>query len=235
MMAKRVLVVDIGGTSVKILATGQTEKRSFRSGPSLTPRQMVTKVQRLAAHWPYDVVSIGYPGPVLRGRPIAEPRNLGRGWVGFDFAQAFKRPVKVVNDAALQALGSYEGGRLLFLGLGTGLGSAMIIEGILEPMELAHLPYKKGTYEEYVGRAGLERNGKKKWRRHVTDVVKRLVAALQPDDTVIGGGNVVKLDALPPHCRQGENAKAFSGGFRLWAEDSAIPAILPTAATSSDA
>jgi polyphosphate glucokinase len=229
---RRVLVVDIGGTSVKILATGQATRRAFRSGPTLTPGQMVMKVQKLAADWPYDVVSIGYPGPVLRGRVIAEPKNLGRGWVGFDFAQAFDRPVKIVNDAALQALGSYEGGKLLFLGLGTGLGSAMIIEGILEPMELAHLPYRKGTYEDYLGEAGLDRRGKKKWRRHVTDVVERLIAALQPDDTVIGGGNVTKLDVLPAGCRQGENAKAFSGGFRLWAEGNAIPTTLPATGTS---
>ena len=164
----------------------------------------------------YDVVSIGYPGPVLRGRPIAEPHNLGRGWVGFDFVAAFGRPVKVVNDAAMQALGSYKGGKMLFLGLGTGLGSTMIVDGIVEPMELGHLPYKKGTYEDYVGRAGLERHGKKKWRRHVADVVTRFIAALEPDDTVIGGGNVKKLEALPPHCRAGDNANAFRGGFRLW-------------------
>jgi polyphosphate glucokinase len=230
MTSRQVLVVDIGGTSVKILATGQSESRSFRSGPTLTPKQMITRVRRLAADWPYDVVSIGYPGPVLRGHPIAEPRNLGRGWVGFDFAQAFDRPVKIVNDAALQALGSYKGGKMLFLGLGTGLGSAMVVEGILEPMELAHLPYRKGTYEDYVGRGGLERRGKRKWRRHVRDVVERLIAALQPDDTVIGGGNATKLGVLPPHCRQGHNDKAFSGGFRLWSENSAVRALLPPGA-----
>ena len=149
---KNVLVVDVGGTSVKILATGQDERRSFPSGPTLTPKRMVSGVKKLAGDWMYDVVSIGYPGPVLRGRPIAEPHNLGRGWVGFDFAAAFGRPVKVVNDAAMQALGSYKGGKMLFLGLGTGLGSTMIVEGIVEPMELGHLPYKKGTYEDYVGR-----------------------------------------------------------------------------------
>jgi polyphosphate glucokinase len=231
---KSVLVVDVGGTSVKIHATGQTEGRSFRSGPMLTPSRMVSGVKKLAADWTYDVVSIGYPGPVLGGRPIAEPYNLGRGWVGFDFAQAFGRPVKVVNDAAMQALGSYKGGKMLFLGLGTGLGTAMIVEGIVAPMELAHLPYKNGTYEDYVGRAGLERYGKKKWRRHVADVVGRLISALQPDDTVIGGGNVTKLEPLPPHSRKGENANAFVGGFRLWSKANVVPPDLPPGRTRSE-
>ena len=203
------LVVDVGGTSVKILATGQNERRSFPSGPTLTPRRMVSGVKKLAEDWTYDVVSIGYPGPVLHGRPVAEPHNLGRGWVGFDFAAAFGRPVKVVNDAAMQALGSYKGGKMLFLGLGTGLGSTMIVDGIVEPMELGHLPYKKGTYEDYVGRAGLERHGKKKWRRHVADVVARFIAALEPDETVIGGGNVRKLDALPPHSSRGRQRQCL--------------------------
>jgi len=218
---KNVLVVDVGGTSVKILATGQNPHRSFPSGPKLGPKRMVSEVKKLAADWAYEVVSIGYPGPVLRDRPVAEPYNLGRGWLGFDFAAAFGHPVKVVNDAAMQALGSYRGDKMLFLGLGTGLGTAMIVEGIVEPMELGHLPYKKHTYEDYVGRAGLERHGKKKWRRHVADVVARLIAALEPDDTVIGGGNVGKLEALPPHSRAGDNANAFRGGFRLWGEDNA--------------
>ena len=213
---KSVLVVDVGGTSVKILATGQSESRSFPSGPKLTPRRMVDRIIKLAADWAYDAVSIGYPGPVLGGRPSAEPVNLGRGWIGFDFAQAFGRPVKVMNDAAMQALGSYEGGKMLFLGLGTGLGTTLITDGMVKSMELGHLPYKRGTYEDYVGRAGLERNGKKKWRRHVADVVERLVAALRPDETVLGGGNVNKLDALPRRCRAGKNANAFLGGFRLW-------------------
>ena len=213
---KGVLVIDVGGTSVKILATGQTESRSFRSGPKLTPRQMVSKVKKLAADWTYDVISIGYPGPVLGGRPAAEPANLGRGWVAFDFAQAFGLPAKVLNDAALQALGSYKGGKMLFLGLGTGLGTALIVKGIVRPMELGHLPYKNGTYEDYVGRAGLERRGKKKWRGHVADVIERLVAALRPDETVIGGGNVNKMGTLPVRCRAGQNANAFLGGFRLW-------------------
>jgi len=210
--------VDIGGTSVKVLASGHQTHRSFPSGPKMTPKEMVSGVKKLAADWAYDAVSIGYPGPVLRGRPVAEPHNLGRGWVGFDFAGAFGRPVKVVNDAAMQALGSYRGGKMLFLGLGTGLGSTMIVDGNVEPMELGHLPYKKGTFEDYVGHAGLERHGKKKWRRHVADVVKRLIAALEPDETVIGGGNVGKLAALPQHARAGDNANAFLGGLRLWPE-----------------
>ena len=215
-VGKRVLVADIGGNSVKVLASGHQVHRSFPSGPKMTPKDMVSGVKKLTADWAYDVVSIGYPGPVLNDRPVAEPHNLGRGWVGFDFASAFGCPVKVVNDAAMQALGSYRGGKMLFLGLGTGLGSTMIVDGIIAPMELGHLPYKKGTYEDYVGRAGLERHGKTKWRRHVADVVTRLVAALEPDDTVIGGGNVGKLAALPPHTRAGANTNAFRGGFLLW-------------------
>jgi polyphosphate glucokinase len=224
---KSVLVVDVGGTSVKILATGQSESRSFPSGPKLTPKRMVDRVINLAADWAYDAVSIGYPGPVLGGRPSAEPVNLGRGWIAFDFVQAFGRPVKVMNDAAMQALGSYEGGKMLFLGLGTGLGTTLIADGVVESMELGHLPYKKGTYEGYVGRAGLERNGKKKWRRHVADVVERLVAALRPDETVLGGGNVNNLDALPRRCRAGKNANAFRGGFRLWPGTDALPCRRP--------
>src|SRR5207245_132155 len=194
-------VIDIGGTNVKILATGQDESRRFPSGPTLTPKRMVAGVKKLAGAWKYDAVSIGYPGMVVRNRPLAEPHNLGRGWMGFDFGAAFKRPVKVVNDAAMQALGSYKRGKMLFLGLGTGLGSAMIVDGIVEPMELGHLPYKKHTFEDYVGIRGLEKHGKKKWRRYVADVVERLAAALEPDEVVLGGGNVKKLKELPSGSR----------------------------------
>jgi polyphosphate glucokinase len=211
-----VLVIDVGGTNVKILASGQNESRKFPSGPSLTPKQMVAGVKQLARDWKYGVVSIGYPGMVVRNRLLAEPHNLGRGWMGFDFETAFKRPVKVVNDAAMQALGSYKGGKMLFLGLGTGLGSAMIVDGTIEPMELAHLSYKKGTYEDYVGARSLEKRGKKKWRSQVADVVNCLIAALEPNDVVLGGGNVKKLKVLPKGCREGDNSNAFLGGFRLW-------------------
>ena len=212
-----VLVVDIGGTHVKLLATGQDTHRQFDSGPTLTPETMVSQVRKLVSDWKYDVVSIGYPGPVLHGRIVSEPHNLGKGWVGFNFEAAFKRPVKVVNDAAMQALGSYKGrGKMLFLGLGTGLGSTMIVDGIVEPMELGHLPYKKATFEDYVGVRGLEEHGKKKWQRHVADVVKRLIAALEPNEVVLGGGNVKKLDALPAGSQAGDNDNAFRGGFRLW-------------------
>ena len=207
-----VLVIDIGGTHVKVLATGQDAHHEFDSGPALTPKRMVSEVRKLVADWKYDVVSIGYPGPVLRNRPVSEPWNLGNDWAGFNF----KRPVKVINDAAMQALGSYKGGKMLFLGLGTGLGSAMVVEGIVEPMELGHLPYRKATFEDYVGIRGLKKYGKKKWRRYVADVVERLVTALEANDVVLGGGNVKKLKALPKGCRAGDNANAFLGGFRLW-------------------
>jgi polyphosphate glucokinase len=211
-----VLVVDVGGTHVKILATGQKDHRQFESGPVMTAKQMVSGVRKIAREWSYDVVSIGYPGPVLHGCPIAEPHNLGRGWVGFDFAKAFRRPVKVVNDAAMQALGSYKHGKMLFLGLGTGLGSALVLNGIVEPMELGHLPYRNGVFEDYVGLRGLEKHGRRKWRRYVSDVVARLIAAIEPDDVVLGGGNVKQLKEMPPGCRAGDNANAFLGGFRLW-------------------
>ena len=211
-----VLVVDIGGTHVKVLSTGHKVHREFDSGPTLTPKQMVAGVKKLVADWKYEAISIGYPGPVLLNRPVSEPWNLGKGWAGFDFEAAFKCPVKVVNDAAMQALGSYKGGKMLFLGLGTGLGSAMVVDGIVESMELGHLPYKKATFEDYVGIRGVKKYGKKKWRRFVTDVVKRLVAALEPDDVVLGGGNVKKLKELPSGSRAGDNDNAFLGGFRVW-------------------
>jgi polyphosphate glucokinase len=177
---------------------------------------MINGVRKLVVDWKYETISIGFPGPILRNRPVSEPWNLGKGWAGFNFESAFKCPVKVVNDAAMQALGSYKGGKMLFLGLGTGLGSAMIVDGIVEPMELAHLPYKKATFEDYVGIRGLKKYGKKKWRSLVADVVKRLVAALEPDDVVLGGGNVKKLRKLPSGGRAGDNDNAFLGGFRLW-------------------
>lgn len=212
----KVLVIDVGGTHVKVLASGQKLERKFDSGPDMVPKTMVDETIRLVDGWSYEVVSIGFPSPVLRNRPIAEPRNLGKGWVGFDFEKAFGRPVKVVNDAAMQALGSYQGGKMLFLGLGTGLGSTLIVDGIVEPMELSHLPYRKRTYEYYVGEQGLKREGKAKWRRLVNDVVTRFVAALEPDEVVLGGGNARLLKVLPPKCRVGSNENAFLGGFRLW-------------------
>jgi polyphosphate glucokinase len=211
-----VLVVDVGGNNIKILATGQDVPRKFPSGPSLTPELMVSGVKKLAGDWTYDAISIGYPGPVRQGRPVAEPHNVGRGWVGFDYAAGFGRPVKLINDAAMQALGSYCGGKMLFLGLGTGLGSALVVEGIVVPLELCILPYKKGSYEDYVGNRGLVRLGKKEWRECVADVVARFIEAFVAEDVVLGGGNVKYLKELPPGCRAGNNANAFVGGFRLW-------------------
>lgn len=215
----RVLVIDVGGTHIKLLVTGRKTPIKIPSGPKMTAKQMMRRVREVVDDWCYDAVSIGYPGAVLHGKPVSEPHNLGGGWVGFPFKRAFGRPVVVINDAAMQALGSYNRGRMLFLGLGTGLGSALIVDGVLEPMELAHLPYKKGrTYEDYVGNAGLKRLGKKKWRRHVRDVVIRLKAALQADDVVIGGGNAKLLKRLPRGVRRGKNANAFLGGCRLWTQ-----------------
>jgi polyphosphate glucokinase len=191
--------------------------RKFPSGPALTPKEMVEKIQQATADWDYEVVSIGYPGPVIRGKIALEPHNLGPGWVDFDFAAHFGKPVKIMNDAAMQALGSYEGGRMLFIGLGTGMGSALVIDGVVAPLELAHLPYRKGrTFEDYVGLRGLERLGKKGWQEAVEDVVARLQAALVADTVVLGGGNAKKLRWLPPGARMGDNSHAFQGGFRLW-------------------
>jgi polyphosphate glucokinase len=212
-----VLVIDVGGTNVKMLATGQKEPRKYPSGPTMTPEKMVRLVKESVRDWKFDCVSLGYPGPIVNGHPLREPHNLGTGWVGFNFRKAFGRPLKIINDAAMQALGSYEGGRMLFLGLGTGLGSAMIVNGTLEPMELAHLIYKHGkTYEDYLGLRGLERSGKKKWRQHVAKISKKLKTALEADYVVLGGGNSKKLKKLPPGTRLGNNLNAFLGGFRLW-------------------
>ena len=217
--SRRILVIDVGGTNVKLLATGQKEPTKFPSGPKMTAPLMVKQVQQVTKDWDYDGISLGYPGPIINGRPLREPHNLGKGWMNFDFSKAFGRPVKIANDASMQALGSYQGGRMLFLGLGTGLGSAMIVEGALQPMELAHLLYRKGkTYEDYLGLRGLERLGKKKWRRHVTKVIELLKEALDADYVVLGGGNAKKLKTIPPGARLGNNANAFLGGFRLWRE-----------------
>jgi polyphosphate glucokinase len=220
----KVLVIDVGGTHIKILATGAKEKREIDSGPTMTAQTMVSGVKKLAGDWEYEAVSVGYPGPVLHDRPVAEPHNLAKGWTAFDFAKALERPTKIVNDAAMQAIGSYQGGRMLFLGLGTGLGSTLIVDGIVQPMELAHLPYKKATYEDYVGVRGLEKHGKAKWSKHVHDVVEHLVAALAPEEVVLGGGNAKKLKELPPLCRLGANENAFEGGFRMW-QDQLFPQI----------
>jgi polyphosphate glucokinase len=215
----KVLVIDVGGTNVKLLVTGEREPRKIPSGPTMTARRMVDGVKRATADWTYDVVSMGYPGPVQDGRPLVEPKNLGGGWVDFDFKRAFGRPVRVLNDAAMQALGSYKGGRMLFLGLGTGLGSTLVIDGVLAPMELAHLPYSKGqTYEDYVGLRGLRRCGKKMWRRHVLKVTQALRQALQVEYIVLGGGNAKKMKDLPEGTRLGNNGNAFLGGFRMWEE-----------------
>ena len=212
----KVLVIDIGGSHVKAMMSGNKREVEIKSSRKLTPAEMIKQLRAAIRGWKYDAVSIGYPGPVLHERIAREPYNLGKGWVGFDFAAAFGCPVKLINDAAMQALGSYEGGRMLFLGLGTGLGSAFIVDGVIEPMELAHLPYRKGTFEDYVGTRGLKKHGKKKWHAHVFDVVGQLQAALEPDYVVLGGGNVQHLAELPAGVRRGDNHNAFAGGFRLW-------------------
>jgi predicted NBD/HSP70 family sugar kinase len=226
-MPLKILVIDVGGTHVKALATGRRAPIKIDSGPTMTPKLMVSELSTAIADWEYDVVSIGFPGPVRNGKLAREPWNLGAGWVGFDFAKAFKRPVRLINDAAMQALGSYEGRNMLFLGLGTGLGSTMIRDGVLIPLELAHLPYKHGkTYEEYLGNAGYERLGKRAWRKHVATVTALFIAALEVDYVVLGGGNARHIHELPPLSRLGLNANAFKGGFRLW--DDAPTPIQPT-------
>ncbi len=219
----KILAIDIGGSSVKVLATGQDQPRKFASGPTLTPRETVDRVKHLTADWAYDVISIGYPGPVRGGRIVQDPFNLGPGWAGFNFEAAFGKPVRVINDAAMQALGGFRSGKLLFLGLGTGLGSGMVVEDIVLPMELARLPYEAATFEDYVGMRGLERFGLDRWREYVADVVQRLTAALLPDDVVLGGGNVHKLADLPPGTRRGDNADAFVGAVRLWEPPTLLP------------
>lgn len=211
-----VLAVDVGGTNVKILASGESEPRKFHSGKAMTPEQMVRGVKEAAGDWKYDVVSLGFPGVVQRGRILAEPRNLAPGWTDFNFPAAFGCPVKLMNDAAMQALGSYQDGLLLFVGLGTGLGSALVADGVVIPLELGHLSYRKGAFEDFVGKRGYERLGKKRWEQHVEFIVARLIEALHPDDVVLGGGNARKLKTLPHGCRLGDNAYAFVGGFRLW-------------------
>jgi polyphosphate glucokinase len=212
----KILVVDIGGTNVKMLASGKDTPRKFPSGPELTPQNMVYGVLAATKDWDYEVVSIGYPGPILCGQPMTEPANLGPGWMGFDFESAFCRPVRLINDAAMQALGSYQKGKMLFLGLGTGVGATVIMDGNIEALELGRFRYKKRTLEAYLGNRGRKRQGRKKWQSHVEEVVERLIAALKPDDVVLGGGNVKKLKGLPPGTRAGDNANAFLGGFRLW-------------------
>ncbi len=221
--AMNVLAIDIGGTHVKMLVSGERQARRFSSGPSMTPEMMVAGVEEQVVEWEFEVISMGYPGPVLHNRPAIEPHNLAKGWTTFDFRRAFHRPVKFMNDAAMQALGSYRGGKLLFLGLGTGLGTAMVVDGIVEPMELGHLPYKKATYEDYIGLRGLKKHGNAKWRKHVADVVAQLIVALEPDDVVVGGGNEKLLKKLPKGCRAGDNANAFLGGFRLWTQKARMP------------
>lgn len=218
-MSDEILAIDVGGSHVKIRSSAGGDERRIDSGPEMTAAAMADAVEKLAGGLAYERISIGYPGPVVHNRILADPHNLGSGWVGFDFATRFKKPVKLINDALMQAIGSYDGGRMLFLGLGTGLGAAMIVDKVAQPMEIAHLPYRKGrTFEDYLGDAGLEKRGLEKWRKHVFKVTGMLVAALEPDYVVIGGGNVDHLKELPPKARRGDNAHAFDGGFRLWTD-----------------
>jgi predicted NBD/HSP70 family sugar kinase len=215
----RVLVIDVGGTNVKVLATGGDDPIKIPSGLDMTPRRMVSEVREASREWDYDVISIGFPAPVVHGKIMLEPKNLGQGWLGWDPAKSFGKPAKIINDAAMQAAGSYEGGTMLFLGLGTGLGSAIVIHKVIASLELAHLPYKKGkTFEDYVGLRGLEEHGRLKWTKIVHDVVARLKAALVADYVVLGGGNAKKLKLLPPNAKLGDNQNAFIGGFKLWTD-----------------
>ncbi|WP_421759014.1 ROK family protein [Devosia sp.] len=218
-MSDEILAIDVGGSHVKIRSSAGGDERRIDSGPTMTAAAMADAVEKLADGLAYERISIGYPGPVVHNRILADPHNLGAGWVGFDFAARFGKPVKLFNDALMQAIGSYDGGRMLFLGLGTGLGAAMIVDKVAQPMEIAHLPYRKGrTFEDYLGEASLEKRGLAKWRKHVFEVTAMLVAALEPDYVVIGGGNVEHLNQLPPKARRGDNAYAFDGGFRLWTD-----------------
>jgi polyphosphate glucokinase len=213
----KVLVIDVGGNNVKLLASGASAPRKVPSGPSLTARRMAAEVKRATSDWRYDVVTIGVPCPVRNGRVLEEPKNIGRGWTRFDYRRAFRRPVRILNDAVMQALGSYRGGRMLFLGLGTGLGAALVLEGVVQPLEIAHLPYRNGkTYEDFLGKRSLDRLGKKRWRKLVAEIVPRLRHAFQVDEIVLGGGNVKHLKELPADARIGGNARAFQGGFRIW-------------------
>ena len=216
----KVLAIDVGGSHVKALASGRRTPVKLDSGPDFTPSAMARAILGATSGWEYDAVTIGYPGPVSDGRALREPYNIGGGWRRFDYERAFGCPVKLVNDAAMQAVGSYQGKRMLFLGLGTGLGSTLVRDGVVVPLELAHLPYHDGrTYEEYLGQAGLDRIGRQKWRKHVARVVALLSAAVVADYTVLGGGNVRLLRLLPPHTRRGDNSNAFRGGYRAWRED----------------
>jgi polyphosphate glucokinase len=216
--APAVLAVDVGGSHVKLLVNGQSERRRFVSGKTFTAEQTVAGVLEHSQDLQYEVVSVGVPAPVVAGRVAHEPVNLGKGWAGFDFEAALGKPTKVINDAAMQALGSYAGGRMLFLGLGTGLGSTMVVDGIVEPMELGHLPFRKATFEDYVGQRGRDRLGDKRWRKAVHETIDKLVAALEPEYVVLGGGNAKRIGELPPICRLGGNEAAFLGGFRLWVD-----------------
>ena len=225
---RRILVIDVGGTHVKFRVAGRGAIRAFASGPTMTPARMSAQLRHLTRQLPFDAVAIGYPGVVFRGRIAAEPHNLGRGWVGFDFARALGRPVRIANDAAMQALGSYSGGRMLFLGLGTGLGVTLILDGVVEPTELGHIPYKHGlTYEDYLGERGRKRRGNKKWRKGVTEIVGQLKAALEVDYVVLGGGNAARLRRLPRGARRGDNRNAFVGGLRLWQQQRGVRLLTP--------
>lgn len=218
----KILVIDIGGTNVKVMTEDHPVAVKIPSGLSMTPKKMVAEVLKATKDWDFSVISIGYPGPVHNGGPITEPHNLGSGWVKFDFSKAFGKPVRVVNDAAMQALGSYEGGKMLFLGLGTGLGTTLILDGTLQPMEMAHMPFRKGkTYEDYIGERGLERLGKKRWRHYVEKITEQLQAALETDYVVLGGGNSRLLKELPKGARLGDNHNALQGGLRVWDKQAA--------------